>query len=75
MEAGQNQSVEVFAPGGSEEKKQKWAEQHAHLLQQVFEQWQKPLGIDGVKYRNHLKEELVNYCDNPLLKSFIESIT
>ena len=75
MERDQIQSGEVFAPWDSEEEKQKWVEEHARRLQHVFEQWQKPLGIDGEEYRKHLTEDLVNQCDDPLLKSLIESIT
>ncbi len=76
MEVCQIQSVGVFAPSGSDAEKQKWVEEHARQLQHVFEQWQKPLGIDGEEYRKYLTEELVHYyCDEPLLKSLIESIT
>ena len=59
----------------SEKEKQRWAEEHARRLQHLFEQWQKPLSIDGKGYRKYLTEELVDYCDEPLLKSLIESIT
>ena len=69
------QSEEISASTTSVEEKQKWAEEHAGSLQHLFEQWQKPLGIDGEEYRKHLREELAHYCDEPLLKSFIESIT
>ncbi|MHC4736319.1 MAG: hypothetical protein ACYTDW_17955 [Planctomycetota bacterium] len=31
--------------------------------------------IDGEEYRKYLTEELLGYCDEPLLKSLIESIT
>jgi hypothetical protein len=44
-------------------------------MQKLFEQWQKPLGINGTEYRRYLKEELTAYCDEPLLKSLIETIT
>ena len=75
MERDQIQSVEVFAPLGSEEERQKWAEEHAHRLQHAFEQWQKPLGIDGEKYYKHLVKDLADHCNEPLMKSLIESIT
>ena len=68
------QSVEVYSPVLSKSERQKWTKEHARRLQHVFEQWQKPLGIDGEEYRKHLTEELVHYCDEPLLKSLIESI-
>jgi ribosomal protein L32E len=67
-------SVEVLAVN-REQDKQEWVEEHARRLQQLFEQWQKPLGIDGAEYRRHLREELANCCNDPLLKSLIESIT
>ena len=75
MEVHHIQSVEITARVDSVEDKQKWVEEHACSLQHLFEQWQKPLGIDGEQYRKHLTEDLVNYCDRPLLKSLIESIT
>ena len=75
MEVYHTQYVEIFARVGSEEDKQKWAEEHARSLQHLFEQWQKPFGIGGEEYREYLTENLVNYCDEPLLKSLIESIT
>ncbi len=74
MEVCHIQSVEISAPAGSEQEKQRWVEEHAQRLQRLFEQWQKPLSIDGKEYRKYLTEELVNYCDEPLLKSLIESI-
>ena len=59
----------------SEKDKEKWAKEHACRLQQLFKKWQKPLGIDGKEYRKHLTKELgCYYCDEPLLKSLVESI-
>ncbi|MHC4691532.1 MAG: hypothetical protein ACYS67_02240 [Planctomycetota bacterium] len=75
MEVKQIESAEISVPLGSEEEKQKWIEEHARRLQQLFEQWQKPLSIDGEEYRKYLTDELHSYCDEPLLKSLIESIT
>ena len=75
MEVRHIQSVEIHVPAGSEQEKQKWAEEHVHHLQHLFEQWQKPLRIDGEAYRKYLTKELVSYCDEPLMKSLIESIT
>lgn len=75
MEVKQIQSAEISVPVGCEEEKQKWIEEHARRLQQLFERWQKPLCIDGEEYRKYLTEELPGYCDEPLLKSLIESIT
>ena len=74
MEVNQIQSAEISVPD-CEEEKQRWVEEHARRLQQLFEKWQKPLCIDGEEYRKYLNEELPGYCDEPLLKSLIESIT
>lgn len=75
MDVDHVQSVNISVQGVSEQEKEKWVEEHARRLQRLFEQWQKPLGIKGEQYRNHLKEELPNLCDDPLLRSLIESIT
>jgi hypothetical protein len=56
-------------------EKQEWAERHARRIQQRFEQWQKPLGIDGQEYLKYLIQELAKCCDEPLHKSLIESIS
>jgi len=56
-------------------QKQEWAQQHADRIQKLFEQWQQPLGIDGKEYAEHLRNELVQCHDNPLLKELIESIS
>ena len=56
-------------------QKQMWVEEHARLIQRQFEQWQQPLGIDGSEYIDYLRDELVNYCDDPLLKALIESMS
>ena len=39
-------AIEVDAPASSETREQ-WAEQHARQVQQLFQQWQHPIGIDG----------------------------
>jgi hypothetical protein len=74
MEVNQSHSAEISVPT-CEEEKQRWIEEHARRLQQLFEKWQKPLCIDGEEYRKYLTKELPGYCDEPLLKSLIESIT
>ncbi len=58
----------------SDGQKQEWAQEHARRIQKRFEQWQQPLGIDGREYVKYLSLELENCCDNPLLKSLIESM-
>ncbi|MCJ7693271.1 MAG: hypothetical protein MUO22_07630 [Sedimentisphaerales bacterium] len=56
------------------EEKQKWVEEHARRVQQLFEKWQNPLGINGSEYRKHLSDELSDCYDQPLRKSIIEKI-
>ncbi|MFH1370284.1 MAG: hypothetical protein ABII09_03215 [Planctomycetota bacterium] len=56
-------------------QKQQWAEEHAQRIQKRFEQWQRPLGIDGREYLEYLRVELMNCCDDPLLKELIESMS
>ena len=58
-----------------EEEKREWARKYAFRIEHRFEQWQKPIGIDGTEYLHSLTEELVDICDNPLRKSLIESIS
>ncbi len=57
-----------------DQEKQKWVEDHARRLQQIFEKWQNPLGINGSDYRKHLNDELSDGYDQPLRKSIIEKI-
>jgi len=59
----------------SSEEKQEWVRIHALRIEELFEQWQKPLGIDGTDYSRALIKELSNCCDEPLRKSLIESIS
>ena len=75
MERDHIQSEEVFGPWGSDEEKRKWVEERARRLQQVFERWQKPLGIDSEKYYKHLIKDLAEHCNEPLMKSLIDTIT
>ncbi|MHC4458617.1 MAG: hypothetical protein ACYS0I_16325 [Planctomycetota bacterium] len=75
MEVYRFQSDQIHLKAACDQEKQKWVEEHARSLQQLFEQWQKQLNIDGNEYRKYLTEELLDYCDEPLLKSLIESIT
>jgi len=59
----------------SKEEKEEWSEKYARRIQQRFEQWQKPLGIDSEEYLRYLRKELVDFCENPLKKSLIENIS
>jgi len=56
-------------------QKKEWAQEQASRIQKRFEPWQEPLGIDGREYIEYLRMELVRYCDDPLLKELIESMT
>jgi hypothetical protein len=59
----------------NQKEKEEWSEKHARRIQQRFEQWQKPLGIDSDEYLRYLRKELVDFCENPLKKSLIEMIS
>lgn len=59
----------------ADSKKHGWAQEHACKLEFRFEQWQKPLGIDGEEYLKYLAEELESCYDDPLQKSLIELIS
>ena len=58
----------------SQEDIEKWAERYAHRIQRRFEQWQRPLGIDG-EYAAYLAKELATHYNDPVQKSLIESIS
>jgi len=59
----------------SQKEKEEWADKHAHNIQRRFEQWQKPLGIDSSEYLNYLRKDLIELCEDPLMKSLVESIS
>ena len=59
----------------SQKEKEEWADEHARRIQQQFEQWQKPFGIDSAEYFRYLRRELLDSCEDPLKKSLIESIS
>ena len=67
-------AVEGKGMSGKEEKEE-WVEKHACCIQQKFEQWQKPLGINSEDYLKYLRKELFGFCENPLKKSLIEMIS
>ena len=73
MDVHNNDTIEVDAPTNSKSRDQ-WIEQHARQVQQLFQQWQHPIGISGQEYQKHLEKELATYWDDPLLKTLIESI-
>ena len=74
MEGGDIQSIEIHVGAVSKEEKQRWAKEHARRLQCLFEQWQKPLGISSDEYSEYLEKDLLNCCNDPLIKSLIDSI-
>jgi hypothetical protein len=73
MDVHNNNTIEVDAPTNSMSREQ-WIEQHARQVQQLFQQWQHPIGIDDQEYLKHLEKELADYWEDPLLKTLIESI-
>ena len=73
MDVQNDNPIEVDASIQSKRRDQ-WIEQHARQVQQLFQQWQHPIGIDGQAYQKHLEKELTAYWDDPLLKTLIESI-
>ncbi|MHC4265740.1 MAG: hypothetical protein ACYSUK_07395 [Planctomycetota bacterium] len=75
MEVNHIKSFQSRAGAGNKQEKQKWVEENARRLQHLFEQWQTPLGINGGQYQKYLTDELNDYCDDPLLRSLIDSIT
>ncbi|HEC01903.1 MAG TPA: hypothetical protein ENI81_00065 [Phycisphaerales bacterium] len=54
--------------------RQRWAEEHASRLRNLWERWQKPLGIDSQEYYRYAMEDLLACYDDPLRRSFIESL-
>ena len=74
MDVSHTQSAESRITATTDQERQKWVEEQAHRLQNLFESWQKPLDIGADEYLKYLKNQLNTYCDEPLLKSFIESI-
>jgi hypothetical protein len=75
MEVSRNKFVDLSDDAADDKEKQKWVEEHARRLQQRFEQWQKPFGIDGAEYHRYLIEQLHDFYSQPLRKSLIESIS
>ena len=75
MDVDNIQSRASCHQSATEQKKDEWAEEHARRLQGLFEQWQKPLGINGQEYRRYARDELSDCYENPILRSLIESIT
>lgn len=57
-----------------EKERQRWAREHAYRLKNLWEQWQKPLGIDSQEYYNYAAKDLLDYYDDPLRRSLIESL-
>lgn len=57
-----------------EKEKQAWAEKHARRLQRRFQQWQKPLGIDGGStadtWQRNCRIATASLCGNLSLSQF-----
>ena len=73
MDVHKINTIEVDAPVNSDGRDE-WVKTHVRQLQQIFKQWQHPIGIDSQGYRKHLEKELAIYWKDPLLKSLIETI-
>lgn len=58
----------------NEHDKRRWAEKQARRLQGLFEQWLKVHGIDSQEFYNFEVKELLNYYEDPLRRSLIESL-
>jgi hypothetical protein len=72
MDAHKIKTTKVDEPVSNE--RDEWVNMHVHQLQQLFKQWQQPIGIDSQPYRRHLEKELAGYWKDPLLKSLVETI-
>ena len=73
MDVNKINTIEADAPANGESRDE-WVERHICQLQQLFQQWQQPMGIDCQGYRKHLEKELADYWKDPLLRSLIETI-
>ena len=56
-----------------QEDKQKWVEEHAQQLTNIFHLWQKHLSIDN-EYSKHLRADMNSSYEDTLRKELIESI-
>ena len=56
----------------SEIMKLKWLQKYSHRLLGQWHQWQTLLGIDSA-YADKIREDLAEFYDDPLKKTFIES--
>ena len=74
MDIDHIQSRASYHQSATDQKKKEWAEEHAKRLQGLFEQWQKPLGINGQEYCRYTQDELSACYEDPILRSLIESI-
>jgi phage host-nuclease inhibitor protein Gam len=74
MDIDHIQSGAPSLKSATDQKKKEWAEEHAKRLQGLFEQWQKPLGINGQEFCRYSKDELSECYEDPILRSLIESI-
>jgi hypothetical protein len=54
-------------------KAKNWAEKHSVIIQNLYDEWQKPLGID-CEYQGYLKEDMLKDYHDPLKKDLYEFI-
>ena len=73
MDVYQIDTIEVNSPT-DRQIREEWIEEHVRHFQQIFKQWQQPIGIDEQAYRKHLEKELADCWEDPLLKTLIETI-
>lgn len=52
--------------------KQEWIQHYADLILRFWLRWQIPLGV-ARDYREQVKEDLAEFYDEPLKKTFIEA--
>ena len=52
--------------------KDEWAQHHAKRIHSYWLQWQTPLGI-AYKYVEQIKKDLIEFYDDPLKRTFIET--
>jgi len=58
----------------NENERQKWAEECAYRLKELFEPWLKAHDVEGKEFYEYEMNELLDYYDDPLRKSLIESL-
>jgi len=52
--------------------KEKWLQTYASQILKVWSQWQTPLGV-ATAYIDGIKQDLIRFYDDPLMRTFIEA--